>query len=542
MKYQNAILEIFKKDPHMEISTSEIVRTIENEEYETLSNSLNQKDFSEPEKVKEAKRRMAQMHRKTLYYLNELIKDNILKVSKEGKKGEKYFVLAIDDGEELVIDKFKKKTSIMISKPQAPAIPIEGYEQKGLVYRLEPSTWLERLNSILIQCKSFESLNELLHFISNCFSHVNDVIALNDFESLFKLFDPNQVISFMHKLNTKCTDYGKKVCFIFDITNLSNEDDVIRFLDDYIQIKGGNISIIFDAKTREFHDHMPFFERVVKIYAKSDLNLYIKNQDLHDAPYIIGRAGAYTFDEKEWSIYRKEIQKKLNCVVCSHATVMVDMERFFQEKKSVDAFKEMSLKIANSLLSANSIQRRRSEEFFTNIVSANDPYVSDLFVFSKNYIRLWNYGCKRDDIDQDFLIELLKESKKAINEFCIYEETIYKSCGMPTRFRIGLSFAFENFVKDVFTPAKFKSIRISSIKDFYREDLKKMLDFKEQMFELFDGGDLITFYRIGTIDPKDVLREMTFILNTYKIPFFRYNFGKSRETNMNLANFIGGSQ
>jgi len=45
----------------------------------------------------EAKRKKFQLHRKLLYYLNKLIDEKILRISRIQEKGEKTFALAIED-------------------------------------------------------------------------------------------------------------------------------------------------------------------------------------------------------------------------------------------------------------------------------------------------------------------------------------------------------------------------------------------------------------------------------------------------------------
>jgi len=45
-------------------------------------------------------------------------------------------------------------------------------------------------------------------------------------------------------------------------------------------------------------------------------------------------------------------------------------------------------------------------------------------------------------LNQNYVIELIKSTKEEIDNFCVSEETIYKSCGMPTRFKVAFSCLF----------------------------------------------------------------------------------------------------
>jgi hypothetical protein len=533
METQNQIIELFRKSPNSELSTSEIAEAIEKPEFEEISRALSEK-FIDPEKIRKAKRKKAQMHRKILYHLNDLVKENILKISKEGKKGEKFFCLDLEEGEEILIDRVKRVT---ISKPHAPSLPIEGYEQKGIIYCLDPATWIERLNSILIECAMFDDLKELLHFISGCFSNINDSVTLNEFDAILKKNDLSQVTNFVHKLNSRCNDYGKKICCILNISGLEKQGEFLELMKD--AIKASNVSFVFNTAAGELDKNSAFFEKLIKLFFESDANLYFQNNDLHKSPYAIGRAGPYTFDEGEWASYKKELYGKLKCIVCAQSTVIVDAERFYSEEaKNIEQFKQFNLKIADSLFSINSIQRRRSEELFSDIIKLNEKHIEDIFIFSRNYVRFWNYGWKHEDFDQEFLINMFSESKKAVDEFCLSEETIYKSCGMPTRLKIAYSCAFDVFVENIFSKAKYRKFTISNIKDFHKKDIKKIIESKENLFKLFNGGDLISFYRVGNLDAKEILKEIAFIMNNYKLPFFRWNFGGVKERDMDLKRFI----
>ena len=64
-----------------------------------------------------------------------------------------------------------------------------------------------------------------------------------------------------------------------------------------------------------------------------------------------------------------------------------------------------------------------------------------------------------------------------------------------------------------------------------------MLLMKEQLFSLFDGGEISTFYRAENVTAEDVVRELVTILNTFKLPFLRYDFG-GMKGEVKLTKFI----
>lgn len=524
------ILELFRKNPETELSTTDIVKSLDS------SLEAPESSFVSPEAIRQYKSKKAQLHRKALYHLNSLVQEGILKTTKEGKNKEKYFALALSEGEEISVPSRRYMT---IARPIVPAMPIEGYEQKGVVYKLEPATWIERLNSLLLEARMFKNIKELYSTVLSCFTIINDVIALNDFESVLENSDALTVALFLDKINSKCSDYGKRICLIIDFTNLTKHDALLKIVRESLQKNHKNITFIYDCQAKEAQDNMQLFHDIIKIYSEANSILYVKNQGLHQAPYFVGRAGPYTFNENEWKIYKKEFQSNIQGLICSQVTVMVDVERFFKnEPMNASQFKQFIYKIANSLLMTNSMQRRRSEELFNNLIRINPEQARNFFVFGKNYVRFWNYGWKNPTFDQNAMLEILSESRKAADEFCISEETIYKSCGMPTRFKIAFSCCSDEFVKDIFSKSSYKSFQIKTFDDFYNEDVKKMIETKEKLFNIFNGGDVISFYKAGKIDPTSIFREMSFIFTTYRLPFFRFVFSNTKETNLKLDNFM----
>ncbi len=535
VKKDYEILKIFRKEPNKEFSTSHIVKEIENEEYALIQSVLSDK-YSDKTKVRQAKEKKARLHRKTLYHLSNLVQKKILKQNREGKRGEKFFVLAIDAGEEIILDSLLRK-SIKLIRPKIPDMEMAGYERSGIVHKVEEASWISRVNSILVECHMFKGFGELRNMISVCFTNINDSLALNDFQYLMN--DKKKTYSFLSGLNSKCKDYGRNACCIVKISEIKDKSTVKAILREYLRNNLKQVYFIFDMDGKNLKENELFFMDIIKLFLDYNVDLYIKNNNIHKAPYIIGKFGPYTFDDKEWELYEKELKGKLYGLLCAQSTVLVDVEKLFRENsKNIETFNELIDKIVNSLLISNSLQRRKSTEFFESLINTFQEYSKEFFMFSRNYIRFWNYGWNRENFDQEFLLNFMSSSKEKVNRFCFYEDTIYKSCGMPTRFRVAFSCVFDDFVKDVFTRRRYKQLNISDLKDFYREDILNLINVKEHLFDIFDGGDLMNINKIGSVDVKNIVREISFILNSYNIHFFRYRFSKLKEVNISLDKFI----
>jgi hypothetical protein len=527
-KIEDQIIELFKDNPNKEFSTYDIVTNL----YPNISTEIGNSIYSvtDKESKKSAKRKKAQLHRKILYYLNKLVEEDILKVGKLGPKGSKFYKLSLEEGEELILR--KKKRKIIIQKPSLPMMPIEGYEEQNLLLKYEPASWIERVNSIIIESPDYDK-ETLIKNIFSIFSSINDSICLNDFETFLK---NNKIDSDKIKeLDNECNDYGRFINIILDFTNIDDENTILGFVKEYVSVNPKKIILIFDIRAKELNKWNELFCKIVDIYQKSKKVLYIKNQDIYEAPCFVGKAGPYTLNPEEWNIYKDTLKDKVSCLVISLSTVAVDMQRFLKDYKDFNQFREFILKIAKGFLFANSLQRRKSGEYFENLVKINKAYIEDMFSFGKNYIRFWNYGWKEPD--NPHYLELLKNIKDTIDKFCTSEETIYLSCGMPINFKIAFSCAFSSFVKENFSKESFQRLKIEKTEDLHNKKTSRFLEEKEEIIKIFDGGDRLRIKR-NNANPKDVCRELNIILNTYKIPFFCYDFKKQEKGDLKLQEFF----
>jgi len=96
---------------------------------------------------------------------------------------------------------------------------------------------------------------------------------------------------------------------------------------------------------------------------------------------------------------------------------------------------------------------------------------------------------------------------------------------MPSRFKLAFSCSFED-PEEKLSPAAYTHLEIKNFEDLYKPKIKKEIMAREILSEIFDGGNDVTFHRVGTLETEDIVREINIILNTYKLPFFSYNFEK----------------
>ena len=529
---EQAILNVFKSSPSKEYNTSELAKEVFSEEYASIEEHL-----TSPDKVNvhDAKRRKFQLHRKLLYYLNKLIDEKILRITRIQEKGEKNFGLTMEEGN-ITLEKGYKK--IIITKPNLPINQIENYEKQLIMKKYEEDTWIYRINSILIESSRVTTMDRLYHIVKDCLNNVNDVIAINDFDTFIVSGNDSEseLKIFLDKLDDDTISFDKTISLIINIQAI--EDKIMRYFIDYFAgMNPKKINIIFNLTSKDLSKNTSILEYILMQFSKQKIKINIKNSALNAAPFFKGRAGVYSFDEEDWRIYQKSIKGNVLGVSCSQMAVAININRFFEMYKTDAEFRHAILNAAKVILQANTIQRRKSNECFRNINMMNTPNSADFYRFSRNYIRFWNYDWHKDIKENNNLFDLIKSTKELVENFCYSEETIFKSCGVPIRFKIVFSSAFRNFDSVFMGDRDYKKANVKNPEDFYKEEMKGFISAREKMFEIFDGGDRLRIFRTSDFKQADIMHEWGMILGTFKIPFFTYDFSGLRGM-VKLTNFM----
>jgi len=519
-KTKHSIISVFKLKG-CELSTNNLASTIYSE-YSELEKSNN----------KDSKRKIAKFNRRLLHHINKLIDDGILRLSKHGEKGKKFYVLNIGDDEEITEISPKYKKRITITKPALPILPIEGYEEQGIVLKYQDSSWVERLNSIIILCNKIKNKDQLENAIQRTFSVVNDCICLENFEEIINNEKTEPLINFIEKLNSQCQDYGKLINCAVNISRIKKQN-LIKILDKISSQKINKIIFIYVLDKTDFKENFNFLKSIVSAYIKNKKFIYIRNNQLLKAPAFIGSAGPYYFSEKEWKERRKN-----PFYACSQSSIIIDVNKFHSiYGLDIEKFSQLMINISKSFLSSNSIQRRKAGYYFREMFKIKGSDRRELLELSRNYIRLWNYGVSEPNIDQELVINMISEANKKMMEFARAEETIYNSCGMTTRFKLALSCASVTSSEKL-TPPKYKKIEIKNIEDIYHSKIKKEILDREKISNLFEGGNEITFNKIGSnFDTESILRDISVIMDNLNFPLFSYNF-KYIAGDMKLTSFF----
>jgi len=525
---EEVILNIFRNNQGKDLSTETLTKESYPREYSIAEDLMNSSDRA---RVNSGKEKKFQLHRKTLYYLNKLVDNHILKVSKIVEKGEKYFTLIATEGDTIFEKGYKK---IVITKPTITNTYIEQYESKKVMIKYEENSWINRFNSILLECSVTTDINRLYNIMIDCFTNVNDAIALNEFEIILNNTNDIVLKDFIEKASRESDTYGKNISLIINLSQSNN--NLLQFIDHYININPKNINIIFNISSRDLQKSSKYILHIFEKFSDAKIKINIKNSDLASSPLFKGRAGIYSFDDHDWNNYLKKFKGKSIGLSCSQSQIAINVHKFFEEYNTDVEFRNAVINAAKTLLLSSNIQRRKSTEYFRNINSINNPNRSDFYKFSRNYIRFWNYDWHRNTKGEDTFFELIKSTKELVNSFCRNEETIFKSCGIPMRFKIAFSSAFKNFEKNFSGERGYKKITVNKIEDYYNGEMKLFLQYREKLSEIFDGGDRVRIFRSNNFS-SDIIHELGIILNAYRIPLVTYDFSGLKGM-VKLTNFM----
>lgn len=529
------ILSLFRGSPNEELSTSDIVENI----YPSFSNKMNMilKDpYTSKEDIERIKNERAKLHRRVLHHISKLINDNLIKVSDIKGKGKKYYRLSITEDEELVIDKYRKK--LVISKPSVPALPLGNLEENKYIFRVGGNHFFDRLNCVFVESDNFSGIKELYDFVYDLFPYVNDVIGLYAFEHILQNNKIEYVVDNMLKLDEEAKSYNKRVSCIIDLTHCKDCNALIDFFHEFFTLNPEYTTFIIDATSREILEKNELISELIEIYAKFKRKLNIKNDSIYQGPYILGKAGPYSIPESDWKNFSQKSKKKYKAIILAQSSFIIDLNKIYEDKPSAKYLKEVLMNCSKSLHYANTYQRKHSEDYFNHLNPDKKIDTSEIFNFSKNYLRFWNYELSEDIEENTLFLETLREIKKELMNFARTEETIYMSCGMPMSYKLSFSIAYRKFNEHHNLQYEHDQISIKNHNDLSSKEIRNRLLFLEKSCKLFDGGFEVRFFRKGNVDSTDIIREINIVMNSYTIPLFCYNFSEQVGSNMKLEWFM----
>lgn len=455
VKLKTNILKLFSENPNKTFKTSELVQKIYGDEYKKLKEAA--KTEFDQEKVKTAKRDIATLHRRVLHHLNVLEKEKIIYHTKIIGKGEKCFVYN-SLSSEISPDKYDRIMG-MFYQPNKEDYLQELNEliEKGYVRISNKNHWLKKTNAILILFKN--NIKETLKEIELSSHSTDDVLGVYDFQRVLS-YEAYEIELFLSKLKFISSEQGIRINLFLDMHEIK-KDNLSKLVKLSVKIPNEiKIVLMFDDLQQLVLD-----TKFAKILEKFTQNIIIKNKKQYEPPILSGKNNYYYLNIKEWN-YVKKNKVNQNKIIYSYNSIIVFMDKILAET-NYSEFRRIIVKLAKSLISVTSYQRRHSDIIFSNFKTNSEEDYGEIFKFSKNYIVLKN-SLNLLNKNSEEAINLIESSYDKLSDFCDTIENIFKSCGLPTNIKMNFSFQDE--------------INISNIYD--KEEISKLglLDFMQDQF------------------------------------------------------------
>lgn len=526
---EQGILETFRRDPEENFSTGEIVRELFPKEYLAYNQKINSKEKKERRAGYVKK---ASLHRKLLYHANKLIEQGLLTVGGIRGKGEKLYRLTMEEGELLVQD---GKRRILISKPSSIATPVDGYVEEGLIRKYQQTTWLNKQNAILLDFFAFQSSNALLQRFQQLLPLVNDAIALNAFERLIALEGEEKAIRFLEYLALDAKDYDVSIAILINLLTIEDEHALLGALRETIGRMPRQVTFVFTVNTRLLMRKKEFFTELFTIFSDAKQKLTMKNMSIFAPPIFFGRAGPYSFTEKDWTYYQERVRGKADGCVVGQAGIVIDINKYFATGGTLSGFRELTERAAHAFFQVDEQRRKHFGEYFGHITMPSLDGTKEFFKVGRNFLRFWNYDWSDEDTCP--ILELLGSVRESLDEFSKSQETIFRSCGLPIRFKVAMSTSFAKFDQDFFSDRRYKKTAISSTKDLQTKEMREYLRTREKLYELFEGADRLRFFLAKGTMIVEAIRIVRYLLSSYDLPSVTLDFrGKAGE--LKLTSFL----
>jgi hypothetical protein len=369
------------------------------------------------------------------------------------------------------------------------------FEEQGVFVRANENAWGSSVDSIVIDGSSRDRMIERMILVSK----VSDAICITDpnpeNERLFEAIGKRDDIEITISLSAPSLNEWYRAERLELITT-SRAHLIIR-------VTAAQFSNLTFRSA---------LNKSAELAIESGGDWYVQNLDAHPAPLFIGKLGPHTFDAHETS------DEKL--LVCTQNTYCVDVNRFLRHHP-LSELRHALLSSMEAIGRTNIAVRSRIEDIIP------EEYVSkETLSLSRTYVRFWNYGLKEPTIEQETVLMLLKSTKETLEQFATGQETIYTSCGMPLRFRLGFAPLFSSAIPRSFSSKRFARLQISSTNQLMNETTQHMLRDREHTSALFSGGDRVRIHRHPDVDSETILRESLWLHKTYSLPLVCYSFKK----------------
>ncbi len=503
---EQAVLAAFAQQPQAQLTTGELVRSAFPQEHDAIQQDLRSSD---PETHRRGLRNKARLHRKLLYHLNKLVARNALRVAEVKEHGEKTYALAMERGEIVVSD---KQMTVAIAKHPAAESFVADWQERGIVTQMTQA--IHKVDAYAVRVDGGMGVHGLRAELLRLYTHIEDAVGIIGFER-FLGQDSGTLAEGVAELIADTKDYGISVTLRIDIGKKALTGKDHSFFTAFALQHPSRVYIVFAGRHTDFQEQRSHLERIADVFSQNDIKLNLQDLGRDADPYLMGRAGMYSIDERQ-----QEALARIGGVVVANASIVIDLGR---EQLTADALRTLAIDCARTLLARSSLQRRLAPTIFNGLTAVGS--LREQLAWTRTYLRLWNYDTQRYPYPA-----LLGTVSHELDVFARQETTIFAACGVPLNYRILLSSAFPHY--------GVLSVRMYDKKPVYdREGLRTQeLELREQLAAHY-SAERIRVFREGDFTGQDVISEMLWITRSHDLAFVTYDFRKMQKM-ISLTRFL----
>lgn len=503
---ETLLLKAFRKDPEREWSTSELVSAC----FPETRPGADASGLGGPAGGKNG-REKGVLHRRLLYHLNRLVGEGVLKIAHYARRGEKCFAL-VSPSTEVRIE--RRGSTVVIARPPMATPELDAYQ--NLFFKFDEHAWATKVNGLLVFARRLSGPQAALAFLRGCYGEVNDVIGLHDFEMVLNHAEPDALSELVERLTVDTLDFGRAVNFIVDLDEAHSLARLKAFAAAVARAPSPRLAVIWRLSPLTLVKRAEVFKAVVAQFRAAKVKLHV--QAAGTPPCLIGTGGVHTADAGEWPLVLARAPQ-LSAVALSQNGLALDADEFSRRLGSARQLETLLFTVAKVLLRAENLKRRQSFALFPALHRAGGDASADVFKFTRSYLRIWNYDFERHEA----FFAALASLKGDLDEYCFNQETIYKSCGIPMRFRIALSSSFRTFSKS-FARRAYHKESVRGLASLRSPKSVATLRRREWLSTLFDGGDRVRFFRDAPDDDYALVQEIQYLLHEFSLPLVTYDF------------------
>ncbi len=510
LQFKEAVLHQMRKQPMKEFSTTDLVALVLAEEYADIEKK-EKNPIDDKQRKRETKRQKARLHRKLLYYLNALVEEHKLALTRVSAKGEKHFML-IDYNSQ---PEENGATTLPIAQLRTLA------EKEPLIVH-DAAELLTRINSVLINTRKIKSPERLVKMVEAVIPLVNDALLLDNMEYYVNNILPGELVTLLKRTLSRIPD-SLAANLLIDLDKVDDTERLMRTLAGLLPQAPRNIRVVCKTSAKSISEEESSFVSLLELFREHHADITIANKQTGIGPAFVGSLGPYILDKRRWELSIRN-DNAPQIMIVSFNTVTLRLDEMLRQKRTYHQITDSVLEVGKALLRVNYLQYLLEQKQFEPLIRINYPHIIETNLLSANMLRIAD-AFELSRADPATLPSFLSTLERTMLDFVIMERSIYKSCGMPLTFNLQL--------------AGDSGARIMLANHECSQHEKDILTVAEQVASAFRNCFELTVSHRNRLTTREIAKSLEYLLTYYRLPILTYAFQHETEKALTLQAFLG---